>query len=182
MKNYFQEFRPFILFLLKFFFCYVVLTFFYNLYLNQFDLNNFEIDDFTILVAHQTQDFISIFDSNVRLETNLFEPSVNLFFHNKWVSRIIEGCNALSVMILFVSFVVAFTGKLKNTLVFVFFGLIIIHIFNVFRIAMLVIAMYYHPEYQHFLHNIVFPLIIYGTVFLLWIIWVNKFSNHAAKI
>ena len=26
-----------------------------------------------------------------------------------------------------------------------------------------------------------FPLVIYGTVFILWIVWVNKFSYYARK-
>jgi hypothetical protein len=32
------------------------------------------------------------------------------------MSRIIEGCNAISIIILFISFVVSFSGKLKPTL------------------------------------------------------------------
>jgi exosortase family protein XrtF len=98
-----------------------------------------------------------------------------------FVSRIVEGCNALSVIILFVAFVVAFSGKWIQTIGFILLGSILIHIMNVLRIAILSIALYYHPDQESLLHGVVFPLIIYGFVFVLWVIWVNKFSNYAQK-
>jgi len=85
------------------------------------------------------------------------------------------------VIILFISFVIAFSGKIKTTLLFILLGSFIIHVLNVFRIALLCILMYYFPKQQHLLHGVVFPLIIYGVVFILWIIWVNKFSKYATK-
>jgi hypothetical protein len=36
--------------------------------------------------------------------------------NHKLCRRIIEGCNAISIIILFISFVVSFSGKLKPTL------------------------------------------------------------------
>jgi exosortase family protein XrtF len=109
----------------------------------------------------------------------LKEASVKLFYHDKWVARIIEGCNAVSVVILFISFVIAFTGRFKQTLAFIIIGTIIIHFFNVLRIALLCMAIFHFPEYEHILHGVIFPLFIYGIVFLLWVIWVNKYSSYA---
>jgi exosortase family protein XrtF len=50
---------------------------------------------------------------------------------------------------------------------------------NIGRIALLCIALYDFPQMEHILHGVIFPLVIYGVVFLLWVIWVNKYSNHA---
>jgi exosortase family protein XrtF len=52
----------------------------------------------------------------------------------------------------------------------------LIFILNIFRIALLTIGLYKYPEYGTFLHDILFPLVIYGVVFLLWILWVIRFS------
>ena len=52
---------------------------------------------------------LSIFDDNSYTMPNLKEASVKLFYHDKWVARIIEGCNAVSVVILFISFVLIFS-------------------------------------------------------------------------
>ena len=104
MKKYWVQYKPFLLFLGKFALTYLVLTFAYYSYLSEYDQKKFEVDGFTQIVANQTSQLISVFDSRTRVEPNFTEPSVNLFYREKWVSRIIEGCNAISVIILFISF------------------------------------------------------------------------------
>jgi exosortase family protein XrtF len=181
LKRYFILYKPFLLFLGKFLLTYLLLTFVYQSYLGQFDVSKNETDSFTKLVARQTEDVILFFDGDVTTKPNTKEPAVNLSYNQKPIARIIEGCNALSVIILFLSFIIAFSGKVKPTVLYIILGSIFIHILNVFRIAILCALMYYYPEYKHFLHDVVFPLIIYGAVFMLWIIWVNKFSKYGKK-
>lgn len=181
MKKYLIIYKPFLLFLGKFLLTYLLLTFVYEGYLNQFDTSKFEVDGFTQLVAKQSKEALIFFnyDSNVTL--NYKEPGVNLFFNQKLMARIIEGCNGLSVIILFISFVIAFSGKIKATIFFLIGGSLLIYILNVFRISILCVLMYYYPKQQHILHGVVFPLFIYGVIFILWIIWVNQFSLYAKK-
>jgi exosortase family protein XrtF len=181
LKKYFIIYKPFLLFLGKFLLTYLLLTFVYQSYLGQFDVNKNETDSFTKLVARQTEDVLLFFNGDVKTKPNTKEPAVNLYYNQKPMARIIEGCNALSVIILFVSFIIAFSGKIKPTILYIILGSILIHILNVFRIAILCVLMYYYPEHQHFLHGVVFPLFIYGVVFILWIIWVNKFSKYGKK-
>jgi exosortase family protein XrtF len=181
LKNYFTEYKPFLFFLAKFIGTYLILTFAYQSYLDGFDAKKLEVDGVTELVAEQSKQLLSLFDSNSYTKPNLKEPSVNLFYHNKWVARIIEGCNAMSVIILFVSFVFAFTGKFKQTIVFTLVGSLIIYTFNIIRIALLCMAIFHYKHYQDILHGVIFPLFIYGIVFILWVIWVNKYSLYAKK-
>lgn len=179
MRNLLLQYKPFLLFLGKFLLSYLILTIIYQSYLNRFDASKSEVDTFTQSVAHQTETVLSWFDPQSYTMPNLREPSIKIIYHNKYVSRIIEGCNALSVIILFIAFVIAFSGKFKNTVLFILFGSILIHLLNVGRIVLLCIALYQFPQYEEMLHGVVFPLVIYGVVFLLWVIWVNKFSFHA---
>ena len=181
MRAYFIKYRPFLQFLGTFLATYLVLIVLYQLYLAQFDSTNFEVDDFTHLVARQTQSILSFLGYTVSLSPYPNDPSVLVTINAMPIVRIIEGCNAVSVMILFVAFVLAFSKGFVKTLGFIFFGLFIIHVLNVFRIAFLTIGIMKFPKYEHFLHGVVFPLIIYGTVFLLWIIWVTKFKRNVAK-
>ncbi len=169
------------LFLGKFLLTYLLLTFAYESYLSQFDVAKFETDGFTELVAKQTKNLLVFFNCDASIEPNIKESAVNLLYNGKHMARIIEGCNGLSVIILFVAFVVAFSGKIKATIFYILGGCLLIHILNVVRIALLCVLMYYFPKQEHFLHGVVFPLFIYGVVFLLWIIWVNKFSIYATK-
>ncbi|WP_309641945.1 exosortase family protein XrtF [Flavobacterium sp.] len=182
MKNYFQQYRPFFIFLLKFFGVYAGLTIVYEFYLKQFEHPLvFEVDGFTLSVANQVQWVLKTLNYDCVLLLHEHQASVKLILNQVYVSRVVEGCNALSVMILFVAFVVAFSGKWKPTVGFIVLGMVLIHILNVLRIALLSIALYYHPDQESILHGVVFPLIIYGFVFGLWVIWVNQFSNYAGK-
>jgi exosortase family protein XrtF len=169
------------LFLGKFLLTYLLLTFVYQSYLSQFEVKKFEVDSFTQLVAKQTKDVMLFFNCDVKTSPNIKEPGINLFYKQKPMARIIEGCNALSVIILFIAFIIAFSGKIKPTILFIISGSVLIHILNVSRIALLCVLMYYYPAQEHFLHGVLFPLFIYGVVFLLWIIWINKFSKYATK-
>ena len=182
MKNLLLQYKPFLLFLGKFIASYLILTFIYQTYLNRFDAKNAEVDTFTQLVAKQSTIVLSWFDSKSYTMPHLQEPSVKLFYKGKYISRIIEGCNALSVIILFVSFVIAFTGKFKNTFLFILSGSLLIHLLNIGRISLLCVALYNFPQFEHLLHGVIFPLVIYGVVFLLWVIWVNKYSFYATEV
>lgn len=165
------------LFLASFFGSYALLTFLYQVFLNGFGKN--EVDTITRLVSENTEDVLSLFFKSMRFEEANNEPSFFVYLYDQAVIRIVEGCNGISVIILFIAFIVAFSGSLKNTLLFIFGGSLMIYILNVFRIAILTALLYYFPEHTHLLHGVLFPLIIYGIVFVLWVIWVNKFSGYA---
>ena len=149
------------------------------MYLNGFDSKTFETDGITKFVAYQTEDLLQIMGQDAYTVPHLKQACMKLFFNGKYIARVVEGCNAMSVMILFVAFVVAFKGKLRHTLLFIIAGIFIIHILNVLRIALLSMALFHYREYEHILHGVIFPLFIYGVVFGLWVIWVQKFSTYA---
>jgi exosortase family protein XrtF len=177
MKKYLVLYKPFLLFLGTFFFTYLLLTFLYQFFLDSY--GNGKVDAITRLVAQNTETVLSGFDKDVLIKESNKEPLFTLYFHQKGMLRIVEGCNGISLIILFVSFVVAFSGSLKNTLLFVFGGSLLIYILNILRIAVLIILLYRFPSQLHLLHGVLFPLVIYGLVFILWIVWVNKFSKYA---
>ncbi len=179
-KKYYQQNKPFLAFLLKFFVSYLLLIFVYNLYLKDFSLTN-RPDGFTQLVANQAAFGLEKMGFIFTKMPSKADPSVVYLVNNVPFVRIIEGCNAMSVMILFVAFVVAFSGKLVKTIVFLFLGVFTIHFLNVGRIVLLTLGLFHYPEYKTILHDIVFPLFIYGVVFGLWVLWVTKFSNYAIE-
>jgi exosortase family protein XrtF len=156
-----------------------VLTFLYQRYLIGFEKN--KIDAITRIVSKNTEQVLQVFNSGSSIEESDGHPYMKLFYNQKYVARIVEGCNAISVIILFISFVVAFSGKLKTTLFFIFGGSLLIYVLNVLRIATLSALIFYFPKQEPFLHGVLFPLYIYGVVFMLWLIWVRKFSRYASK-
>ncbi|RZJ35883.1 MAG: exosortase family protein XrtF [Flavobacterium sp.] len=179
MATYIRKYRPFFLFLGKFFLSYLLLAGLYQFYLSHYDEQRFEVDPVTRSVAYQAKDLLVFLGADANASPHPFQPCIKLFYKGKFVARIIEGCNAISVMILFVAFVIAFSGRLKTTILYIIAGSLVIHVLNVARIALLSAAMYRFPEQEHFLHGVVFPLFIYCVVFSLWVIWVNKYSLYA---
>ena len=177
MKKYFTEYKPFLLFIVTFFITYILFTVFYKLYLNSFDKN--AVDGLTNIVGRQVLQIMNLFNCDIKIFKSAFQPYLEVWYNQKYIVRIVEGCNAVSVMILFISFVIAFSGKFKTTFIFILFGILFIHILNIIRIAVLSVLLYHYPEKEHILHGVFFPLIIYGFIFILWIIWVNKFSKYA---
>jgi exosortase family protein XrtF len=177
LKKYLQQFKPFLVFISTFFAAYIILTLVYRLYLNNFETN--DIDGITNIVGQNVDQLMRLFNCDVKIVKSISNPSLQLWYNNKYTLRIIEGCNAVSVIILFISFITAFSGKLKTTIYFILFGVFLIYVLNIIRIALLAVLLFRFPEKEHILHGVLFPLIIYGLVFILWVFWVNKFSKYA---
>lgn len=134
-------------------------------------------DYITNKVAKQSAAILDNFGYDTKIIPHTEEASMKLFLNETYLARVIEGCNGFSVIILFIAFIVAFSGKLKTTFLYLLLGSVLIYLVNLLRIVLLSIALYHYPEYREILHTIVFPAIIYGLVFLLWIVWVNRFSK-----
>ena len=80
-------------------------------------------------------------------------------------------------IILFLSFIVAFAAKFKTTFFYILSGSVIIYSVNLIRIVLLTIGLYHYPNQKDIFHTALFPALIYGMVFLLWVFWVNRFSK-----
>jgi len=177
LRKYLVQFKPFLIFISTFFAAYILLTVIYKFYLNSFEAT--EVDGITNVVGYNVDQLMRLFNCDISIFKSAFDPYLEVWYNQKYTLRIVEGCNAVSVFILFVSFVIAFSGKFKTTLLFILLGIFIIYVFNVIRITLLTILLFHFPEHEHILHGVLFPLIIYGMVFILWVIWVNKFSKYA---
>jgi exosortase family protein XrtF len=156
----------------------LLLALLYNLYLHNFYSPAYYPDFLTHLVALQSEAVVSAFGYITQVVPGYPEANMHLFVNGKFVARIIEGCNAASIIILFVSFMVAFSGKWKSTFFFSLGGAVMIYVTNVLRIALMAIGIYEYPGYAHFLHSIAFPLVIYGVVFLLWVLWIIIYTKE----
>ena len=177
MKALFIKYKSVVKFILTFLIVYISLSVAYKFYLDFSDGSKFYPDYFTNLVTKQSQILLQELGYNIEVLSHPDEPSMKLIINNKYVARIIEGCNSISIIILFVSFIIAFSGKLKTTVIYALIGSVLIYIVNIIRIVILSIGLYHYPWRKETLHTVVFPAIIYGLVFLLWMFWVNRFSN-----
>jgi exosortase family protein XrtF len=147
------------------------------LYLDASDGSKYYPDYLTNLVAKQSQSVLQTMGYDATIAKHPNEPSMKLIINKKFVARVVEGCNSVSIIILFISFIIAFAGKFKTTFFYILAGSVLIYAVNLFRIAILSVGLYHYPWRKEILHTVIFPLIIYGMVFLLWMFWVNRFTK-----
>lgn len=174
----FKDFLPVLKIIFRFIAIYLILLFSYQLYLNYFD--QLAIDPFSKWVASQVRFCSNIVGYETHLTDDLTYHTTWFLVNGKYVSRMVEGCNAISIMILFLAFIFVFYEGLK-TFIFALGGLIIIQIMNIFRIVLINIILTEYPEYEEIAHQYLFPAIIYGTIVILWLIWMKYFVLKKLK-
>jgi len=168
-----KDFKPVLSILLRFIIVYVVLLLVYQYYLNSFRQEG--LDPFSHCIAEQVKDVQNHLGYPTQLYHDIKGEQVYFYVRNFYPTRMVEGCNAISVMILFTAFVFAFY-KGPKTFIFILAGLILLYIMNLFRIVGLNIVMTDYKEYGKTFHDFIFPAVIYGTVVLLWLVWIKFFA------
>lgn len=175
----FNDFKPVLKILLRFILLYVVMVLAYQFYLNEF--KNQGLDPISTWVMRQTIYVQNACDyPSLMVAGKPQEETTWFYVSQKYTSRMVEGCNVISVIILFMSFIFAFYKGAK-TFLFVILGILFLHIINVLRIAGLNVVILEHPKYSKMFHDYVFPAIIYGSVVVLWLIWIKFFALKEIK-
>lgn len=170
----FNDFKPVLKILLRFIIIYVVMVFGYQFYLNQF--HHLGLDPISVWVAEQTVFVQNILGYPSQIVHGTPEQETAWYYvTGKYVSRMVEGCNAVSVMTFFLAFIFAFYKGVK-TFVYAGLGLCFLHLMNVLRIVGLNILLRELPQYSKIGHDYFFPAIIYGSVVLLWLVWIKFFA------
>ena len=177
MKTLFKKYKSVIKFILTFLLVYLMLSLSYKFYLDLSVGSKYYPDYVTHLVAKQTDILINSLGYKAEIANHPNEPSIKIIINGKYIARAVEGCNSISVVILFISFMIAFAGRFKPTFLYILAGSVLIYSVNLMRIVILSIGLYHYPWRREILHTVIFPLIIYGLVFLLWMFWVNRFSK-----
>lgn len=166
-----KDFKEILWVLLRFLGIWLLLFLLYQWYLNQFSGN---IDGFTKIISGQSSFLLNFMGYETVTKDFPSHETVQFYINGKVATRMVEGCNAVSVMIMFLAFVFAFYKGVK-TFYFAFAGIVLLYILNLFRIYVLNVIVVDFPALTKSAHDYFFPAIIYGGVVLLWLIWINKF-------
>ncbi len=166
-----KGFKEILFILLRFLGIWLLFFLAYQLYLNQY---SGEVDGFTKMISNQSKYLLSI--SGFQTETKDFpsHETVQFYINGKVATRMVEGCNAISVMIMFLAFVFAFY-KGKKTFYYAVSGIVLLYFLNLIRIYLLNVIVSDYPHLTKSAHDYFFPITIYGGVVLLWLVWINKF-------
>lgn len=91
--------------------------------------------------------------------------------------KIVDGCNGIAAMGLFLGFIIAYPGDRVQKLSYTFIGIGIIYLVNILRVIVLTITQVKWPEFFEFTHDYSTTAIFYIVIFVLWMVWVN-YSDH----
>lgn len=162
--------QPLILFLIKILGMFLLWELFYDLYLHPNSNIDISIVEITISNSKYVLELLGYrtFQGAVRL---LGIDNTN----GLWVG---DPCNGLLLFALFASFIIAFPGPALKKLYYIPAGILIIYITNVLRIVSLaIIQTHVTRPVLEFHHSYTFTFLVYGLIFYLWFVWVNKFSG-----
>ncbi len=183
-----QEFKPTIFFLAKFFGVYLALSWLYGLYIGAFDTQaQPQVDPITREVAQhctQTGNLLGyepfvLENDHLNRETPPEQTYDSIWFDGVYAISVEEGCNGINIMILFLAFIIGFGGKLINTVIFIPLGILFIHLANIGRLLLLsLLNVEFEGTAYHFFHKYGFTAVIYAAVLFLWYLWVMRFNGR----
>jgi exosortase family protein XrtF len=172
-----KDFYPIFIKLLRFFVIYFGLMLIYDTYLAQYKY--LAIDPLSHFQAQGGQKILQYFGFECLLVPDLNRHALWFYVNHIFTGRMVEGCNAISIAILFVAFCYVFYLGFWKNLRFISLGLLFLLLVNVLRIAALnALAALGSGQFKNF-HDYIFPSIMYGSIVLLWLVWIKVFVLKA---
>lgn len=176
--NVLTEFKPALFFLGKFLVFYLVANILYGLWIESYGEKP---DPLTRAVTKQTAWCLETAGFEAEVKDNPSRPTVLVMAESLVVISVFEGCNGLNVMIVFVAFIIAFSGRLRSIVWFIPAGLLLIHLVNLVRVGVLYWMARFQPHYFYYFHKYLFTAFLYFIVFLLWWIWIYKINGKPKR-
>lgn len=144
------------------------------LFLNWLDITPV-FDFMTAHLTHVVNWVLRLFGVETTIEgTRLVHP-------NGALCGIVWGCSGLKQGFIFVMIILFSKGRLWNRLLYIIAGLTVVYLFNVLRLAILVMLVRDHVEYFDFVHGYLLKYLFYFIIFLMWAIWDYRFSGRSKK-
>lgn len=173
MKNKALNTSPLIQFLFKFMGLLLLWEVLYSFWLEP----NGKIDFYlTKFVSDSSVWVLNLFGYNISSFQGVGQTQI-FFLDNIRVLLVAHPCNGLMLLVLFIAFLICFSGNFWVKLISVLIGCCGIFVINIVRIVLLTLIKLYYPAYLDFSHKWLFTVIVYAFVFSLWILWVNKLSK-----
>jgi exosortase family protein XrtF len=171
-----RRFKPALGFISRFLIVYVAGNVMYGLFVQY---HHPRPDPATVAVTGQSVRLINWFEGGREVSILELDSRVAMVEQNNIIVRVFEGCNGLNVMIVFLAFIIAFSGWRTQILVFVLVGISVIHAMNLTRIILLFYLAKENSPYFYYFHKYIFTSTIYAIVFLLWVVWIYR--SNAGK-
>ncbi len=105
----------------------------------------------------------------------VLDPSNILRHTNGHSVQIIWACTGIKQAYICFCILAFSRGPLHKKMWFIPLSLLVVYAFNIFRITFIVACIENHPNWFEFLHLYAFKYVFYGIIFLLWVLWEERF-------
>jgi exosortase/archaeosortase family protein len=135
----------------------------------------------TMFVGNSTANFINLIkqanfatcqyvSKTTTIEGNTISTmAATVFLGPKRLIGIADGCNGLSLFVLFIGFILAYPGNVYLKLGYAFIGTVIITFLNISRCTGLALVHNSYPNLTDFAHHYLFKIITYTAIFYMWL-------------
>ncbi len=133
----------------------------------------------TTFSTDSTAKFLNLF--GVKTEIYYNADKCFLFINGQRGLGVAHSCNGLILFVLFTVFIILFPGRIIDKIWFIPAGILAIFFLNIIRIICLGYLNIKYVDLLEFNHKYTFTVIVYGFIFLLWMLWVNYFAIKSLK-
>lgn len=140
-----------------------------------------DISGFFHFVVQQASDIVYFILHNILGMSITVDKYFVFRFDTGEAIRIVWGCSGVKQMFIFTVIMLFSYGSRKHKLWFIPLGLLICHGINIFRILLLALIAYQYPEQMELFHSYIFKYAFYGIIFLMWMVWNEKFGYEKVK-
>ncbi|HQB28283.1 MAG TPA: archaeosortase/exosortase family protein [Paludibacter sp.] len=134
---------------------------------------------FNAMVVHLTEVVHKVL---VWLGYNVEIVGNSIIRHDNGASvRIVWACTGYKQAYIFTTIILFYKGPFLKKLWYIPAGLVIVYLFNIFRMVMIIAAIRKNPESFDFLHEGLYKYIFYGIIFLMWVLWEEKFCKLVSQ-
>ncbi len=132
-------------------------------------INDNLIEPFTGLVAKASGWSLNAIGQGIQMQGTVIR-------NERFAVNIMNGCNGVETMIIFLAAVIAFPAPWKARLIGLVLGSLAIQGVNLLRVVSLFLTGAYFPEFFDSSHTVIWQsiVILFGVV--LWIFWANRFA------
>jgi exosortase/archaeosortase family protein len=121
------------------------------------------------LIKHTDLVYCKDISTTIFQEGNsILSDKATIFIGTKRLIGIADGCNGLSLFVLFIGFIIAYPGKIYLKMMYSIVGVIFITFLNVSRCTGLALVNNSYPHLTDFAHHYVFKIITYLAIFYMW--------------
>ncbi len=134
-------------------------------------VNDHVIEPFTAAIAKTSGVVLKLIGQDITMQGTVIRGS-------RFAVNIMNGCNGIETMIIFLAAVLAFPASWKARLIGLVLGAVAIQLVNLIRVVALYLTGAYFPTFFDSSHTVLWQTVVIVFGVLLWIFWANRFAHE----